>query len=155
MFPCKFNPSCQIQKQLLFQGSHLRSSHNRCSVKKMFLEISQNSHESTCARVSFLIKFIKKETLVQVLSCEFCKISRNTFFQRTPLVAVSANWCVQSILIKISSIYLNKTHQNSTNISRNLEKWPKLLNCFPVNLPSPSCHIQKQLPGGVLWIKCP
>ena len=28
----------------------------RCSVKKMFLEISQNSEENTCARVSFLIK---------------------------------------------------------------------------------------------------
>ena len=27
-----------------------------CSVKKMFLEISQNSQENTCARVSFLIK---------------------------------------------------------------------------------------------------
>ena len=28
----------------------------RFSVKKMFLEISQNSQENTCARVSFLIK---------------------------------------------------------------------------------------------------
>ena len=28
----------------------------RCSLKKEFLEISQNSQESTCARVSFLIK---------------------------------------------------------------------------------------------------
>ena len=28
----------------------------RCSVKKMFLEISQNSQENTCVRVSFLIK---------------------------------------------------------------------------------------------------
>ena len=27
----------------------------RCSVKKAFLEISQNSQEKTCARVSFLI----------------------------------------------------------------------------------------------------
>ena len=38
--------------------------------KKVILEISQNSQENTCARVSFLIKlqilawnFIKKETL--------------------------------------------------------------------------------------------
>ena len=59
----------------------------RCSVKRVFLEISQNSQENTCARVSFLIKlqaeacnFIKKETLAQVSSCEFCKISKNTFF---------------------------------------------------------------------------
>ena len=28
----------------------------RCSVKKIFLEISQNSHENNRARVSFLIK---------------------------------------------------------------------------------------------------
>ena len=32
-----------------------RSSHRRCSVKKVFLEISQNSQENTCARVPFLI----------------------------------------------------------------------------------------------------
>ena len=29
----------------------------RCSVKKVFLENSQNSQEHTCARASFLIKF--------------------------------------------------------------------------------------------------
>ena len=34
--------------------------------------------------------FIKKETLTQVFSCEFCKISKNTFFYRTPPVAASA-----------------------------------------------------------------
>ena len=38
--------------------------------KKMFLKISQNS---TC-------NFIEKEALAQVFSCEFCKISKNTFF---------------------------------------------------------------------------
>ena len=50
----------------------------RCSVKKMFLN---------CARVSFLIKlqvlasnFIKEESLAKVFSCEFCEISKNTFF---------------------------------------------------------------------------
>ena len=33
--------------------------------------------------------FIKKETLAQVLSCEFCKISKNTFSYRKPPVATS------------------------------------------------------------------
>ena len=28
----------------------------RCSAKKVFLEISQNSQENTCAKISFLIK---------------------------------------------------------------------------------------------------
>ena len=53
----------------------------------IFLEISQNSQENTCVRASFLIKFqvkafifIKKETLTQMFSCEFCEISKNTFF---------------------------------------------------------------------------
>ena len=67
----------------------------RISVKKVFLEISQNSQENTCARVFFLIKllasgsFIKKETLAQVFSCEFCEISKNTVFHKRPLVAAS------------------------------------------------------------------
>ena len=33
--------------------------------------------------------FSKKETLLQVFSCEFCEISKNIFFDRTPLVAAS------------------------------------------------------------------
>ena len=32
------------------------SSHLRCSVKKVFLEVSRNSQENTCSRVSFFIK---------------------------------------------------------------------------------------------------
>ena len=41
--------------------------------------------------------FIKKETLAQVLSCEFCEISKkeNIFFHRTPLVAV---FCTLALL---------------------------------------------------------
>ena len=51
----------------------------RCSVKKVFLEISQNSQENTGARASFLIK----------LQCVFCEISRNIFSYNTPPVAAS------------------------------------------------------------------
>ena len=39
----------------------------KCSVKKVFLEISQNSQENTCARVSFLIKL---QACVQLYSKE-------------------------------------------------------------------------------------
>ena len=61
----------------------------RCSVKKAFLEISQNSQENTCARVSFLIKmqaynFIKKETLAQAFSCESSKFKKHLFLYNTP-----------------------------------------------------------------------
>ena len=33
---------------------------HRCSVKKLFLEISQNSQENTCARASLLLKLQAK-----------------------------------------------------------------------------------------------
>ena len=33
--------------------------------------------------------FIEKESVAQVFSCEFCKISKNTFFYQTPPVAAS------------------------------------------------------------------
>ena len=63
-----------------------RSSRPEVFCKKVFLEISQSSQGNTCARISFLIKllasacsFIKIETLAQVFSCEFCKISKSTF----------------------------------------------------------------------------
>ena len=35
------------------------------------------------------VTLLKKETPAQVCSCVFCKISENTFFHRTPPVAVS------------------------------------------------------------------
>ena len=55
--------------------------------RKVFLEILRNSQENTLVRVSFLIKlqasvcdFIKNKTLAQVFFCEFCEVSKNTFF---------------------------------------------------------------------------
>ena len=61
----------------------------RCSMKKVFLEILQNLRQSNCARLPPACNFIKKEALPQLLSCEFCKISKNTFYYRTPPVAAS------------------------------------------------------------------
>ena len=58
----------------------------RCSVEKLFLEILKNSQKNNCAGVSFLIKL---QALAQVFFCEFCEISKNTFFNRTPPVAAS------------------------------------------------------------------
>ena len=36
---------------------YAKSVVQRCSVQKVFVEISQDSQENTCARVSFLIKW--------------------------------------------------------------------------------------------------
>ena len=94
-----------LETQKIYQCSSMRNVGilkseavvRRCSVKKVFLEISQNSKENTCARVSFLIKFashrsatlLKKETLTQVFSCKFCEISKDNFSYRIPPVAAS------------------------------------------------------------------
>ena len=58
----------------------------------MFLEIHK-IHGKTSVPESIFDKlqawgnFIKKETLAQLFSCEFCQISKNNFSYRTPTVA--------------------------------------------------------------------
>ena len=60
----------------------------RCSVKKLFLEISQNLRENNCARVSFLINlqastlsppafFQTKQIIFVSYSVTVCKIQTN------------------------------------------------------------------------------
>ena len=74
------------------------SNRRRCSKEKIFLKILQNSQENICAKVSFLIQccrnqacnFIKKETLAQVFSCEFCEIFKIIFFTKHLWTTVSA-----------------------------------------------------------------
>ena len=66
----------------------VRSSHQRCSVRKVFLEISQNSQENICPESLFLIT-LQVFFCYRFFSCEFCEISKRTFFHRTPLVPAS------------------------------------------------------------------
>ena len=65
----------------------------RYSVKKLFLEISQNSQENNFARDFFKLasslQLYLKKSLAQVFSCEFGEISKNTIFYRTPPLAAS------------------------------------------------------------------
>ena len=45
-----------LKKALYVCKKISEASVQACSVKKMFLQVLQNSQENTCARVSFLIK---------------------------------------------------------------------------------------------------
>ena len=54
-------------------------AHTR-SAKKMLIEISQNSQESTCARVSFLIKLKASGLWHRCFSVNFEKFLRTPFF---------------------------------------------------------------------------
>ena len=100
-----------------------------CSVKRVFLEISQNSQENTFARVSFL---------AQVFSCEFCEISKNNFFHITPLVAASVNISLRCVWIwfcmsrnlknyfhitKIYSFYLFYKYRTFFRIKKLFQIW--------------------------------
>ena len=81
--------------------------------QKVFLEISQNSQENTCARVFFNtvaglrpVTLFKKEALAQVFSCEFCELSKNSFCDKTTLVAASVLTCkANSSNLSISKIF--------------------------------------------------
>ena len=65
----------------------IRSSHQSWSVKKVLLEILQNSQENICARVSFLIKLqarpatlLKKRLWHRCFPVNFVKILRTPFY---------------------------------------------------------------------------
>ena len=63
-------------------------SSKRCSVKRVFLEISQNLQENTCARASFLIKLrasgtgtgVSKRLWHRCFPVNFVKFLRTPFF---------------------------------------------------------------------------
>ena len=62
----------------------------RCSVKKVFLKISQNSQENTCARVFFE----KKRLWHWCFPVNFVK------FLRTPFLIEHLRWLLLTVLIK-------------------------------------------------------
>ena len=63
---------------------------SECSIKTMFLKISQYSQKSACIGVLFLIKLLKaaalstadlfKETPTQVFFYEYCEFFKNTYY---------------------------------------------------------------------------
>ena len=75
--------------------------------KQLFEDVLQNrcfqkgKKEKTCVGISLLIKlhtldlqhYLKKT--IQVFSCEYCDVFRNSIFYRTPLVAASAPGVIQ------------------------------------------------------------
>ena len=86
--------------------------------------------ENTCARVSFLIKlqaspciFIKKDTLVQVFSCKFCKISKKTFLKNT------FERMLLETLVKYTYSQWNIVVKGNSNMLEKSE-YRNFLNCF-------------------------
>ena len=74
-----------------------RSSHWRCSVKKVFLKISQNSQDNTCVRVSLLMKlkasdpqlYLKERLWRRCFPVNVAKFLRAPFLQEHILATAS------------------------------------------------------------------
>ena len=86
----------QNPTEYLSQKAQSRSSRPEVLCKKGVLRNSAKfTRKHLCQSLFFnkvadlSLQLYKKETLAQVFSCEFCEISKNTFFQRTPPVATS------------------------------------------------------------------
>ena len=86
----------------------------------MFLEISRNSHENTCARVSFLTKlqacnFIKNRLQHRCFPVNIAKFLRTPFFNRTPPVFILFATAFRFNIIKeicLVLCILSKVHKN-------------------------------------------
>ena len=70
--------------------------------------------------------FPKKGTLAQVFSCEFCKISKNTFFYGTPLVAASVSRSIDRLSRTNFLTYPKETRKkNQSTLLRNVRSTSK------------------------------
>ena len=73
------------------------SRHRRCSVKRLLLEMSQNSQENTCARVCILIKLQASSpqpaTLLKKTLWHRCFLVNFATFLRTPVLQNTSGGC--------------------------------------------------------------
>ena len=110
----------------------------------MFLKISRSSKENTCARVSILIKlqasvcnFLEKETLAQVLSCEYCEIFRRPIFK---------NICEQLLLLQLIDI-LKRYYRGAFRIMSNIYDGAFRENSEPLEAVSQNCFFKNVWPS--------
>ena len=89
-----------------FYLASFRSSHQRCSLSKGVLRnFAKFTGKHLCQSLFFnkvagaACNFIKKETLTQVFSCEFCEISKNTFFTEHLRTTASIVWILMLYLL--------------------------------------------------------
>ena len=84
----------------------IKRSYRRCSVKKLFLEISQYSLENNCVGVSFywscrasVLQLYLKETPTLVFPCEYCEIFKNTNFEEHLQTAASVLLIIRFLML--------------------------------------------------------
>ena len=96
--PHKKIPNCFMRKYSKRKLDYIRSSRSEVFCQKCVLRNFAKFTRKQGTESLFQFSFIKKETLTQVFSYEFCEISKNTSFHRTPLVAASVV-CIHELKI--------------------------------------------------------
>ena len=91
-------------------------------------------------------KFIKRETLAQVFSCEFCEVFKNIYFYRTPLVAASGFTVICLIFRNFRKVLILRGCSYGGGLSR-LNGLPRLgglifIPCSYENFPSHSTGLE-------------
>ena len=88
-----------------------------CSVKKVFLEIPQNSQENTCARVSFLIKLqASPATLLQKRPWHWCFPVNFAKFLRTPFFTQHLWWLLLYFGLYESPLYFHRRYDLTNTV---------------------------------------
>ena len=92
----------------IYEKLETKAVARRCFVKKVFLTISQNSHENTCVGVSFLNKVVCQHrfftlNFAKLLNFLIFKISK--LFYRTPPVAASVENLGSTSFVSMFSLF--------------------------------------------------
>ena len=97
----------------LFTLCQLMSFYTRC-FQGMWSETSGRNWQKQPPKVFYKhCNFIKNGTLVQVLSCEFCEIVKNTFFTehiQTAATEIDYNFVIQHLYFLKNKLKCNLTH---------------------------------------------
>ena len=115
--------------------TQFRSSNWRCSVKKGVLKnFATFTGKHLCWRI-FLIKLLQlyyKETPTQVLPCEYCKIFKNTYFEKHLRMPASNNSFKYIYMVWKTSILLRFCLSPFKSMFRFYSSW-KQKNSFPLS----------------------
>ena len=89
-------------------------------IKKVFLEISQNSQENTCSRVRNFTQFTGKHLFQSLFFNKVAGLSKNTFF--TEHLWKTASRRVVRVLKFLLNLELTDTHKENSIQYKNLLK---------------------------------
>ena len=111
-----------------------RTSSRRCSVKKVFLKMSQNSRENTCWSLFFnKVADLKPATLLQRDSNTRCSSLNFAKFLETPFFKEYLRWLLLKIRFLVMNYICEKKHVWRDN-KHNSENFPYVLNEWPLSV---------------------